>query len=72
MYPTYAYANMYPFGTSFCDTNATSSGKSNGFNPVNNPAAVYNYPFAGTNYHSMWVSNNCGWQIVHSDTEGVP
>lgn len=51
MYPTYAYYNMYPFGTTYCDTNATSSGKSIGFNPNIN----FKIPFYGSTWQSIWV-----------------
>jgi hypothetical protein len=52
MYPTYAYYNMYPFGTTYCDNNASVSGKSYGFNP----GANFPIPFFGSNYKSLWVS----------------
>jgi hypothetical protein len=43
---------MYPFGSKFCDTNATNSGKSTGFDTGSN----YRFPFFGTTYYSTWVS----------------
>ena len=51
-YPSYA-VKLYPFGTSYCDNNATVAQKSSGFNAGIN----FSIPFYGSRYNTMLVSH---------------
>lgn len=51
-YAGYAERGAYPFGTQFCDTNATATQKTSGLNAN----IQFTIPFYGATYHSLLVS----------------